>query len=273
MFRLFKAIGRYIGAFFALFTGGVDAARKRLSKNAAVIGVEYDTVIKDKRDRIQTIKRAVGTKASILEKKRLQLEDETKEVIELEKGMQGAQVVASQILKDRFAGDMERARGDFEFMDAKAHFADYRSSKQEKEELCTALEQDITAAESEVKDWEIQLKILTRELDKLREEKVDTQADMEMAKEAEEAADLISGIADDRSGERLQELRQMRREATATAKVAQRVAGTDHKVSDEKFKAAAVHAAADDEFEALLMGTQRESQDHSVPITTKVPER
>ena len=78
------------------------------------------------------------------------------------------------------------------------------------------------------------------------------------AKEEKEIADMLSGISKDRTHEELQELRELRDQAKATARVSREMAGLDAKRSEAEFLEYATKATADSEFDALIGLTQKE---------------
>ena len=91
------------------------------------------------------------------------------------------------------------------------------------------MENDIEGLVKNVKGHKTQLESLLRELEKIKEEKHATVADLMTAKEEREIADMITGISNDRTAEELQDLREIRDQAKATARVSRELAGTDAK--------------------------------------------
>ena len=70
---------------------------------------------------------------------------------------------------------------------------------------------------------------------------------------------MLTGISKDRTHEELQELRDVRDQAKATARVSREMAGVDTKRSEAEFLEYATKAEADTEFDALIGLTQKES--------------
>ncbi len=79
------------------------------------------------------------------------------------------------------------------------------------------------------------------------------------AKEEKEISDMLSGISEDRTSEELQDLRDLRDEAKATARVSREMAGVDTKRTEEEFLQYATASETDTEFDALIGLTQKES--------------
>jgi hypothetical protein len=80
------------------------------------------------------------------------------------------------------------------------------------------------------------------------------------AKEEKEIADMLSGISKDRTSEELREMREVRDQAKATARVSREMAGIDTQRSEAEFMEYAAGAEADSEFDALIGLARRESE-------------
>ena len=132
---------------------------------------------------------------------------------------------------------------------------------------------EILAISQNVAGHKTQLESLLRELEKLKEEKHATVADLITAKEEKEIADMITGISNDRTAEELQELRDIRDQAKATARVSREMAGTDVDRSEAEFLEYAEQSVADDEFDALIGLSQEDRGNHSGEADrTRIPE-
>ena len=86
--------------------------------------------------------------------------------------------------------------------------------------------------------------------------------------------DTLAGISQDQTSEELAEMREIRDNAKATARISREVAGVDAKRSEEEFLEYANQTTADSEFEALI-GLTRESEksSESEPTQrTQIPE-
>ena len=87
-------------------------------------------------------------------------------------------------------------------------------------------------------------------------------ADIIAAEEEQKLNDMISGISDDKTSERLERLRSQRTKAKAKATVSSELAGTDTKVQTAKFKKFASKRRANSKFDALL-GIAKEAESPS----------
>jgi phage shock protein A len=269
---MFRAIGRYFRAFGYLLVGKVDRARQSLSTNPDVVRATYDRVIEEKKARIHEYKEAVGAMIAQEEKKKSALKRISDEVARLQKLRDGAAVMARKVV-DRHNGDTEAVKSDPEYIRCQAAYKDFSSTLSEKEEHCRGLEEDIGVISKSVAGHKTQLERLLRELDKVKQEKHATVADIMTATEEKEIADMISGISKDRTNEELQELREVRDRAKATARVSREVAGVDNQRSEAEFMEYASKSAANDEFDELIgLTKETESTSSETPDRTRIPE-
>jgi GTPase len=93
---------------------------------------------------------------------------------------------------------------------------------------------------------------LQRDIEKLKSEAADAVADVITSKEETELADMINGISKDGMAKELQNLRDLRHEMRAEARISREMAGTDTKVQEAEFLEYARSNTATDEFDALL---------------------
>ena len=85
---------------------------------------------------------------------------------------------------------------------------------------------------------------------------------------------MLSGISKDRTNEELQELRELRDHAKATARVSREMAGVDTQRSEAEFLEYAAASEADDEFDALigLTDQQQDASSQESADKTRIPE-
>ena len=248
---MFKAVGRYFRALGYLLVGKVDRARQTLNTNPDVVRATFDRIIQEKKKRIHQYKDAVGAMIAQEEKKKSSLKKLTEEVTKLQKLRDGAAAMARKVV-ERHNGDSEAVRNDPEYAKCQAAFKDFSNTLTEKEERCAALEADINEITGNVSSHKVQLEGLLRDLEKIKAEKHTTVAEMMTAKEEKEIADMITGISNDRTNEELQELRDIRDNAKATARISREVAGTDAAKSEAEFLEYASKSVANDEFDQLI---------------------
>ncbi|MEZ6119505.1 MAG: hypothetical protein R3C28_23460 [Pirellulaceae bacterium] len=270
---MFRAIGKYFRALGYLLTGRIDSARQALSQNPAVVQATYDRVIQEKTKRIHEYKNAVGAMIAQEEKKKTTLKRLTEEIAKLKKLRDGAAAMAKKVV-EKHNGNIEAVKADPEYVKCQAAFKDFSSTLAEKEAHCHELEEDITEFETNIAGHKTQLQSLLRDIEKIRQEKHETVAEMLTAKEEKEIADMLSGISKDRTNEELQEMRELRDQAKATARVSREMAGVDSQRMEAEFLDFATKNEADSEFDALIGLAKEESSPAENESTdrTRIPE-
>lgn len=251
---MFSAIGRYTRAFFYLITGRIDSARKELSKNPYVIQATFDKIVEEKAKQIGHYKDAVAQMIAQQEKKVATLKKLSDEVNKLEQLKQGAAAKAKSVV-DKLKGqaiDGDSVKKNEDYKTCLAAFNDFSSTLLEKTARITELETDIKTLGENIGGHKVQLQSLLRELDKLREEAAATVADVLTSKEEENIADMVAGISNERFSKELQDMRDLRQQSKARARVSREMAGTDTKKQEADFLEYAKAGVNTDEFDRLI---------------------
>ena len=274
---MFGAMGRYMRAFWYLVTGRIDHARKQLSRNPHVIQATFDEIIREKTNNIHRYKEAVAAMIAQEEKKLNTVKRLSDDVAKLERLKEGAAAKAKQVVTKLKAGGatMETIKGDPEYQKCLAAFNDFSTTLQEKSDHIAELEADIQGLDKNIGDHKVRLQSLLREIDKLRSEQAETVADMITASEEEKIADMLAGISNEGHNRELQEMRELRQQQKAEARVARELAGTDTKRQEEEFLEYARTSVASDEFERLIGLADEADTDTAEPADrtqTKLPE-
>ncbi len=251
---MFKAIGRWIKAVGYLLTGQIDSARRVLDTNPHVIKAKYDAIVEDKIERIHQYKQAVAGLIAQEEKKLSKIKQLTSEVENLERLKAGALAKAKQTVEQlKATGVSEEAIHDDEnYKKCLTAYKDFNSTLSEKQERISELEADIEGYKNNISDHKIQLQQLLRDVEKVKAEAADTVADVITAKQEKELAETFAGIAKDGTAEELQNLREMRQELKAEAKITKELAGTDTKSQEAEFLEYARQSESTSEFDALI---------------------
>ena len=251
---MFKAIGRWIKAVGYLLTGQIDSARRVLDTNPHVIKAKYDAIVEDKIERIHQYKQAVAGLIAQEEKKLSKIKQLTSEVENLERLKAGALAKAKQTVEQlKATGVSEEAiHEDENYKKCLTAYKDFNSTLSEKQERISELEADIEGYKTNISDHKIQLQQLLRDVEKVKAEAADTVADVITAKQEKELAETFAGIAKDGAAEELQNLREMRQELKAEAKITKELAGTDTKSQEAEFLEYARQSESTSEFDALI---------------------
>jgi hypothetical protein len=275
---VFGAMGRYIRAFGYLITGRIDAARKVLSANPYVIQATYDRIVQEKTARINQYKSAVAQMIAQEEKKLAtvkSLSDETKRLEQLKEGAAGKAKSVVDKLKGQGVS-MEEIKKNEEYLKCLGAFNDFSTTLKEKYDRIAELEGDIKQLQGNLGNHKVQMQQLLRDLEKLREEAAATVADVITAKEEEEIGNILAGISEDRTSKELQEMRDLRQEQKAKARVSRELAGTDTKRQEAEFLDYANKSASSDEFDKLIGLAAEADKSAAAPeqerVDTRLPE-
>lgn len=275
---MFGAIGRYFRALGYLATGRIDAARRALTTNPYVVQATFDRVIDEKKSRIQQYKDAVARMIAQEEQKLAKVKQLTDDVTHLDQLKQGAAAKARTLVADLKARGftMEQIKQDPEYLKCMTAFNDFSSTEKEKTDRIAEIEADVKELNTSIANHKIQLQQIMRDIDKLREEAAATVADVITAKEEQEIADMISGISVDRTSKELEDLRDLRQQSKAKARISRELAGTDTKAQEAEFLEYARSTVATTEFDQLIgLAESTDQQTQTTPQRTpeaKLPE-
>jgi len=237
-----------------LVTGRIDRARQELSKNPYVVQATYDRIIREKRDRIQQYKEAVFRMIAQQEKKTAKIKQLSEETNRLEQLKEGAAAKARKVVEQLKAQglSLDQIKQHEDYLKCMTAYNDFTSTGSEKSAHITELEGDVNELTQTIGGHKVQMQQLLRDLDKLKEEASAAVADMITAKEEEEIADMISGISQDRTSQELTELRDLRQQQKAEARISREMAGTDTMQQEAEFLEYARTHVATDEFDKLI---------------------
>jgi chromosome segregation ATPase len=248
---MFRAIWRLMRAFGYLITGRVDAARKTLMENPHVMQANYDEIIREKTSRLSTYKKAVAGLISQQEAKVDKVKALTTEVEKHEQLKAGAAAKAKAVVA-KHGNNVEAIKNDAEYMKCQAAFRDFSSTLEEKQKMVQELEADVERLGTSIQTHKNSISSLLREIDSLKSEKHEAVAEVISAKEEQEIADILSGVSEDKTAKELQELRDVRRQARANARISREVAGVTAKQAEDEFLNYATVSVVDNEFDKLI---------------------
>ena len=251
---MFGAIGRWFKAVWYKLTGAMDQARRGLDTDPHVMRAKFDEIIKGKVNQIHTYKQAVATLIAQQEKKMAKVKSLTNEVQKLENLKAGALAMAKQaVAKLQGEGKTnEVVHADPNYKKCLTAYNDFAATLTEKQDHIKDLEGDIGEYDGSIANHKINLQQLQRDIEKLKSEAADAVADVITSKEETELADMINGISKDGMAKELQNLRDLRHEVRAEARISREMAGTDTKVQEAEFLEYARSNTGTDVFDSLL---------------------
>ena len=248
------AIWRYVKSFLYLITGQIDKSRRVLDSNPNVMKAKFDDIIKGKVDQIHTYKQAVATLIAQQEKKMAKVKSLTEEVQKLENLKAGALAMAKQTVA-KLQGEgktKEEVHANADYKKCLTAYNDFAATLTEKQDHIKDLENDIGEYDGSIANHKINLQQLQRDIEKLKSEAADAVADVITAKEERDLSDMLNGISKDGMAKELQDMRDLRHEMRAEARVSREMAGTDSKQQEAQFLEYARSNTASDEFASLL---------------------
>lgn len=251
---MIKAIGRYFRALGYLVTGRIDAARRAVSTSPHVVNATFDQIIADKRKSVHQYKDAIARLIVQHEQKMSKIKSLSDEVNRHEQLKEGAAAKARTVVAEMKAkgATIEQIKTGPDYQTCMNAFNDFSTKIKEKTERIAEYEGEVKELDQTISGHKIQLQQMLREIESLKEEQATTVAEIITAKEEAELNDMLSGISTDRTSRELSDMRQLREEMKAKAKVSKELAGTDTKVQEAEFIAYATKHKASDEFDQLI---------------------
>ncbi|GIT05418.1 MAG: hypothetical protein CM1200mP29_08290 [Verrucomicrobiota bacterium] len=178
----------------------------------------------------------------------------TEEVQKLENLKAGALAMAKQTVA-KLQGEgktKEEVHANADYKKCLTAYNDFAATLTEKQDHIKDLENDISEYDGSIANHKINLQQLQRDIEKLKSEAADAVADVITAKEERDLSDMLNGISKDGMAKELQDMRDLRHEMRAEARVSREMAGTDSKQQEAQFLEYARSNTASDEFDSLL---------------------
>ncbi len=266
---MLKAIGRIFRTLGYLITGKLDRISSVWAKNPEVIGATFDKIVEEKRTRLNQYKDAVGSMVGNQEKKKITLNALSEDIAVLEKKRKGA-IKMAVALESQYTP--EALKTNLVYIKCKDGHRDLTSTLNEKNERVKSLEEEIKGIDVKLNSHKVKIETLMRELDKVKDEKHATIADITAADESKKISDLFSGISEDKTDQELQRMRDLRIKAQADERVSNELAGLDSTRAEDEFLAYADDTEADDEF-ARAIAAARQTSVPVTPINEKISEQ
>ena len=178
----------------------------------------------------------------------------TQDVRKLENLKAGALAMAKQTVA-KLQGEgktKEEVHADPEYKKCLTAYNDFAATLIEKQDHIKDLEGDIGEYDASIGNHKINLQQLQRDIEKLKSEAADAVADVITSKEERDLADMLNGISKDGMGKELEDMRNLRHEMRAEARVSREMAGTESKVQEAEFLEYARSNTGTDVFDSLL---------------------
>lgn len=279
MFQLFRSVRRLISAFFSIFSGSVDSARKKMITNPNLVRATYDEAIEKRKQNINVQIEALASKDAICRQKSQRIELLKKKVSQLEIAKTGAlkqmQAKIPAVKKDIAALNPGVSEDELN-QRIKVH-SDYIRESNKYNQFANELnkvKQDLTETENvvanmtkEVAEGTNRLQLNQREIEELKLKREEKVAAIVAARQNAEANRQLAGVDHSDDTRQLNEiddvLRQLEGEANITSKI---VAANDL----DAYASIGDQIVSNDEFD-LALGLSEKTQPDFQEVT-QLPE-
>ena len=252
---MFRAIGRWFRSLGHFLSGRVDDSRRGLDTDPHAIRSKYDEVLREKTQQIQQYKTAVAGLIAQQEQKMAKaktLMEEAKRTEDLKAGaLAKAQSTVARLQAEGASKDA--IHSDEDYQQCLSAYNDFTATLKEREAHIADLENDVGDYGKRIADHQRQLKELVASIEKIKAERADAVAEVISAKQEKELNDALSGLNTENSADdKLAELRQLRQEIKAEARVSKELSGSDAKSREAEFMEYAKKTAGQSEFDQLI---------------------
>ena len=244
--------------FYYFFTGKFSSIADVWRSNKHVMSATYDKSIEKSNERLATVKDAVAKLIVIETTRTEEIKNLKATVANCEKIKNGAKIamqkrldalkaegISGEELKSKTQSDPEFIRHSKIYKDSEASFKDLNDKITEKED-------DLAARKKQIAEYKAELLLMQKSQERLKEEKVEAIADVAIAQQAQQIADVLSGIAEDETDQDLLAVREATKVARAKAKIASELSGSTVRNSDNEYLELANSNAVDKELDSLL---------------------
>ena len=264
---MFKAIRRWWRVYVLRKQGLIDEDRKRRMQDPYVVTATFDEIIESRVSNLNMFKRAVASTDAQREDRIFRLKALTADAKKKEEHRVGAGVLLKRLAaKFQKEGKTEEdLKQDPEYKKLVASLRDATSTLKALQDQIEAYEKEIGEYGKAIEEQKLQLQQAWRDLEKLKTEKNDTVADVIIAKQRKEVADIMTGLAEDRYAKDLQDMREIRRNLKSEAKISEELAGMSNKLMEQQLEKAAQDAVTEDEIDELLGFKKKEKPAEVTP--------
>lgn len=249
MFRLLRA-------WIYKFTGFFGDAADNMQTDRHVMSATYERSISASKQRVETVKNAVAQLMGIEEEKTTKINELNKRTEHLDNVKAGAQGMLQQLI-NRLRSENSGVTPDEikrhpEYIEHSTAYNDAESTSKEIEERVQELEGDLQSRRDQIAQYTAELQQMQRGFTKLKEEKHEAIADVQIAQQAEAVNSVLSGISQDTTDKDLEAAREARRRAKNKAKISSKMAGTDAKSQESQYLQFASSTKSNSKLDSLL---------------------
>jgi hypothetical protein len=245
---------RYLRALWYMVTGRFGAAADALQSNKHVMNKTYDKSILKGAERFETVRNAVAQLMSIENTRIQEIKNLNGTAEKLEKIKSGSKVAMQKRIDALMAQGKtkDEIQQDPEFIKHSGNYKDASSSLDQSHQQIHDKEEDLKERSKQIAQYKVELQTMQKNHTKLKEEKSEAIADVAIAQQAQQIADILGGIAEDTTDKDLIAVREARRNAKAKAKIMTELSGNDARLAENEYLELASNSDADKELDGLL---------------------
>mgnify|MGYP001259495267 FL=1 len=247
---------RWLRAWIYKLTGFFGDAADEMQVDKHVMSATYDRSIAKMQDRFQTVKGAVAELMGIEEDKTAKVNELTKRVEHLESVKAGAQGMLQQLInrlrQQNPAITPDEIKRHPEYIEHSTAYNDADSTQKEIEERIHELEGEVEQRKAQIAQYTAELQQMQREFTRLKEEKHEAIADVQIAQQAEAVDNVLAGISADTTDKDLEAARNARKKARNKAAISSKMAGTDAKSQESQYLQFAAATKSNSKLDSLL---------------------
>jgi hypothetical protein len=264
---------RWIRGFFRMITGWFSGKADDLQSNVNVIRATYDAADAKGVARFENVKNAVATLMGIKEQRLTEIQGHNEKLDKLIKIQQGAANMAKKLTDSLKAQGKtaDEIKVNPEFLRHMAAYQDASSNIAEIEKIVAEKEAEVEQRKKQIETYKIELQGMQKSIQKLRDEKSETIADVEVAKQTDAINSVLAGISKDSTDQDLLAVRQARQKAKARATISAELVGNDAKLAEDEYIKYAADTEHADKF-AQLVGLDEGKVEESTLAPAKLPE-
>lgn len=214
----------------------------------------YEEIIRDKSDRVERYKEAVAQLMTQWQHKTSGLERLGREITALERGARDKMTEAERLV-DKLKGSgktVDEIKADVLYRRCLTAYEDLSADLEEKRQRFAELEKDAKEHLDKIREHEVRLEGLVREVEELEDESEDIAADLATVELEQEIADLRAGISRADADEELGKLLRQFRKAKASVRITREVGDLDEDAEDAEYLEVGRRASATGQFETAV---------------------
>lgn len=256
MGKFFKSLWRGVVMVFTLGAVRLDKESDKIAARPDVIDSEMKDIVKAEIDAFNTQVSAIARYQAEFEKTKIRLRKKIEQETRLKKVLAGAKRQAKKrsTTLQKQGLSREEILADAEFKEHQERARDFASTLAEMNDHIEDLKEQLTRDEGQLSKMKRDAERKQRSIEKLKRERGEMVSKIVSAKARKDAAQVIAGVANSGTAEKLQAIRDRVTHAEAEANVIEGVANIDSVRAEEEYLDEVRNSEADDDFLNDVLG-------------------